>query len=70
MITEEFKKEFEQIFLDWGYGSNSDKEVCKRLLLELIDTQAKTNHCEECSKPLESGTVFCCADCRIHFYKD
>lgn len=28
------------------------------------------NHCEECNKQLESGTVFCSADCRIHYYND
>lgn len=28
------------------------------------------NHCEECSKELEKGSVFCSADCRIHYYKD
>ena len=26
------------------------------------------NHCEECSKKLESGTVFCSDDCRRHYY--
>lgn len=27
------------------------------------------NKCNECNKELESGTVFCCADCRIHYYR-
>lgn len=26
------------------------------------------NKCNECSKELENGTVFCCADCRRHYY--
>ena len=26
------------------------------------------NRCNECSKELESGTVFCSADCRQHYY--
>lgn len=28
------------------------------------------NHCEECSRELENGSVFCSADCRIHYHKD
>jgi len=28
------------------------------------------NHCEECGKELESGTVFCTADCRRHYYSE
>jgi hypothetical protein len=35
-VREETKQKFNQIFEDWGYGSNSDKEVCKRLILELF----------------------------------
>ena len=26
------------------------------------------NHCEECNKKLESGTVFCSDDCKRHYY--
>ena len=29
---------------------------------------SSSNKCDECSKELEKGTVFCSADCRIHYY--
>ena len=29
-----------------------------------------SNRCEECSKKFESGTVFCSADCRRHYYSN
>ncbi len=35
------KDEVEEIFDNWGYGSNSDKEVCKRLICELIEKKTK-----------------------------
>ena len=28
------------------------------------------NHCEECGKELENGTVFCTPDCRLHYYSN
>ena len=31
-------------------------------------TKGIVNHCEECSKALESGTVFCSDDCSRHYY--
>lgn len=35
---------------------------------ESINSDSLPNCCEECSKELESGTVFCSADCRRHYY--
>jgi hypothetical protein len=26
------------------------------------------NHCEECGRTLENGTVFCSHDCRLHYF--
>ena len=39
--------------------------------LGLIGTNGKiVNHCEECGKELGSGTVFCTADCRRHYWSN
>lgn len=35
-MSKDIKESINQIFEDWGYGSNSDKEVCKRLICEYI----------------------------------
>lgn len=35
---------------------------------EEMKQMQKINSCNECSKELESGTIFCSVDCRIHYY--
>ena len=45
-------------------------EHAQYLLLCLFGVSGSdSNKCEECGKELESGTVFCSADCRIHYYR-
>jgi len=33
-----------------------------------VSSSSAINRCNECNKELESGTVFCSADCRQHYY--
>lgn len=49
-------------FIDSRNGVNKNF-----VLADVIGSNA--NKCEECGKELESGTVFCSADCKIHYYR-
>ena len=49
---------------DYYYSGYLD---CYDMLVEKNIIQ-KHNHCEECGKELESGTVFCSQNCRMHYY--
>ena len=40
----------------------------KALSLFAVSGSSAVNRCNECSKELESGTMFCSADCRQHYY--
>lgn len=40
----------------------------KALSLFAVSGSSAINRCNECSKELEGGTVFCSADCRQHYY--
>jgi len=42
--------------------------VNEALRLFAVSGSSAVNRCNECSKELESGTVFCSADCRQHYY--
>lgn len=42
--------------------------INEALLLGAVSGSSAINRCNECSKELESGTVFCSADCRQHYY--
>ena len=33
-----------------------------------VSGSSAVNRCNECSKELEGGTVFCSVDCRQHYY--
>ncbi len=35
---------------------------------DVSKSDSNANKCEDCGKELDSGTVFCSADCRIHYY--
>lgn len=40
-------------------------------IADIMDRRVlKPNHCEECSTSLDSGTVFCSADCRRHYWSN
>lgn len=43
-------------------------ELNEALRLCAVSGSSAVNRCNECSKELESGTVFCSADCRQHYY--
>ncbi len=44
------------------------KHLTEQLHLFAVSGSSAVNRCNECSKELESGTVFCSADCRQHYY--
>jgi hypothetical protein len=45
------------------HGSYNDDYV------HWLERQVKNNTCNECGKELDSGTVFCSYDCRMHYYR-
>lgn len=48
--------------LDW-------QEIAARKIYSQWSEYFKSiNNCNECGKELGTGTVFCSADCRIHFH--
>lgn len=63
-------KKHEHIKLDYQdgiyYGFQQGFE--RALSLFAVSGSSAINRCDECSKELESGTVFCSADCRQHYY--
>ena len=42
--------------------------LVKNFSIPAVSGSSAVNRCNECSKELESGTVFCSADCRQHYY--
>lgn len=46
----------------------ADLKQVKNISSNTVLADSLPNCCEECSKELESGTVFCSADCRRHYY--
>lgn len=42
--------------------------LVKNCSIHAVSGSSAVNRCNECSKELESGTVFCSADCRQHYY--
>lgn len=44
-------------------------QMAEEILAKLILVNSQ-NACEECGERLDSGTVFCSADCRMHYYSD
>lgn len=66
-MATEYAKQFDYAedsspFLDFIAGFE------KALSLFAVSGSSAVNRCNECSKELESGTVFCSADCRQHYY--
>lgn len=59
-LTDAFEKELNAII---------EQEIASKNLVkaDIIGSSA-VNKCNECSKELESGTVFCSVDCRQHYY--
>lgn len=48
--------------------TNSLVEELNQALRLFAVSGSSANRCNECSKELENGTVFCSADCRQHYY--
>lgn len=44
------------------------KNIEMQVKIDELENLLKTNSCNECGKVLESGTVFCSADCRMHYH--
>lgn len=60
---------------DCGEGMNQSEkgewvkiDDVKHLRQSNTQSGAVKNKCNECSKELENGTVFCSADCRHHYH--
>lgn len=63
------KEQILKIAKDLEQGTITETEA-QNLLLGLFGVSgSNSNKCDECGKELESGTVFCSADCRIHYYR-
>jgi hypothetical protein len=56
----------------FGYSQferNIADRVVKLFCQPVVSGSSVVNRCNECSKELEGGTVFCSVDCRQHYYR-
>jgi len=78
MEKEDFKWKLGRIFYDLAEGKIGVLDAYERYdaieneksVLPQADVSGSSavNRCNECSKELEGGTVFCSVDCRQHYY--
>ena len=75
-MTEEQQKKELEIALTSYIALKHNQDECigfiagfkEALSLFAVSGSSTINRCNECSKEIESGTVFCSADCRQHYY--
>jgi len=67
--AQDFPKGMEKLIVKYGEMLIAEHESKVKKLTIPDVSGSNSNKCEECGKELESGTVFCSADCRIHYYR-